>query len=78
MGKSSFDTKTAQKTKNVFRMTFLNEENQIGPDPWWNGHGNKTCKWMSFLVQFNLVNQTINRKTKCQEYVPQTCPEFAP
>ena len=33
---------------------------------------------MSLLVHFNLVNQTINGKTECPEYVPEMCPEFPP
>ena len=40
--------------------------------------GDETWKWMSLLVQYIPVNQTINRRTECLEYVPQICPEFAP
>ena len=78
MGKSSTDTKTAQKTKKPFLNDIFIEQNWIGPNPWWNGHGDKTCKWMSLQMHFNLVNQTINQKTVCPEYVLLVCPEFAP
>ena len=79
MGKSSIDTKTAKKkTKKPFLDDIFVEQNQIGPNPWWNGHGDKTCKWMSLPIHFNVVNQTINRTTEYPEYVPEICPEFAP
>ena len=78
MGKNSVDTKTAQKTKKSFLNDIFVEQNQIGPNPRWNGHGDKTCKWISMLVHFNLINQTINRMTECPQYVSEICPEFAP
>ena len=72
-GKSSIDTKTAQKTKKpflndvlwCFRLVLIRDEMAMGI---------KTCKWLSLLVHFNLVNQ----KTEFLEYAPEICPEFAP
>ena len=67
-----------EKGKNDFWMMFLLDKLRLVQIRGEMAIGDKTCQWMSLLVHFSLINQTINQKSECPEYASEIGAAFAP